>query len=180
MGCAAPLLSASTQDAPTPIPQDLVGSYVAPADQSDQVFTRHGLRAIFPVVHRKPLLVVAWRTDDPDSLESAVPAAPERAQQFAGDLVPLFVERSGRGIEEMLRVVCRRRWLCPDALWTCEPPTGFGVMPSPSFVLTSMGHKLCRGGPSALANLFRKLAKEHAWTQAAERALVYARLVQDD
>ena len=122
-----------------PIPKDLIGSYVAPADQSDQVFNRHGLRAIYQVVHRRPLLVVSWRADDPASLD-AVPAALALAQRHPDDLVPVFVERSGRGFEEMLRVACRQRWLCSDALWTCELPTGFGVMPAASFVLTSVGH----------------------------------------
>jgi len=140
LASATSALAARAQDAPrAPIPKDLVGNYVAPAEQSDQVFNRHGLRAIYQLIHRRPLLVVSWRADDPASLEHGVPAALELAQQHP-DLVPVFVERSGRGFEEMLRVVCRQRWLCSDALWTCELPAGFGVMPAPSFVLTSMGH----------------------------------------
>jgi hypothetical protein len=126
---------------PAPIPKDLVGSFVAPPDQSDLVFNRHGLRAIYQLVHRKPLLVVSWRADDPASLERAVPAALELAQRYPDDLMPLFVERSGRSFDDMLRVACRQRWLCSDALWTCEQPAGLEVMPAPSFVLTSIWHR---------------------------------------
>jgi len=140
LALATAVSAAPSQEAPpAPIPKDLVGSYVAPADQSDQVFSRHGVRATYQLVYRKPLLVVSWRADDPASLERAVPAALELAQRHPDDLVPLFVERSGRSFDDMLRVVCRQRWLCADALWTCELPAGLEVMPAPSFVLTSMG-----------------------------------------
>ena len=63
------------------------------------------MRAIYQLVYRTPLLVVSWRADDPASLERAVPAALELGQRHPDDLVPVFVERSGRGFDEMLRVV---------------------------------------------------------------------------
>ena len=131
--------AAGAQDAPpAPVPTDLVGQHVAPADQSDRVFNRHGLKAISQLVYRRPLLVVSWRADDPASLDRAVPAALALAERYRDDLALLCVERSGLSFEDMLHVVCSRRWLCADALWTCELPAGLEVMPSASFVLTSM------------------------------------------
>jgi hypothetical protein len=139
---AAPLAAARAQQAPpvpaAPIPTDLVGNHVAPADQSDQIFNRHGLRVIYQLLYRRPLLIVSWRADDAASLDRAVPAALALKERYGDDLVLLCVERSGRSLADMLRVVCARRWLCADALWTCELPAGLEVMPSPSFVLTSM------------------------------------------
>lgn len=136
---AAPPARTCAQAAPpAPIPTDLVGNRVAPADQSDQIFNHHGLRAMYQLVYRRPLLVVSWRADDAASLDRAVPAALALKERYGDDLALLCVERSGRSLADMLRVVCARRWLCADALWTCELPDGLAVMPSPSFVLTSM------------------------------------------
>ena len=139
LATAARAQGAPTQ--PAAIPTDLIGNFVSPPDRSDQVFNRHGLQAIYQLVYRRPLLVVSWRADDPASLERAVPAALELKERFGDDLALLCVERSGRPFADMLRVVCARRWLCPDALWTCEVPAGLEVMPSPSFVLTSLEHR---------------------------------------
>lgn len=139
---AAPPSAARAQQAqaapPAPIPTDLVGNRVAPADQSDQIFNRHGLRAIYQLIYRRPLLVVSWRADDEASLDRAVPAALALKERYGDDLVLLCVERSGRSFADMLHFVGQRRWLCADALWTCELPAGLEAMPSPSFVLTSM------------------------------------------
>jgi len=114
-----------------------VGSLLVLPSQSKTIYNAWGVKAIYLLTERRPLLVVSWRLDEAASVEQAVPAALELQELCGEDLAVVFVERSGLDDLEMLRRVADRHWLCGLALWTSDDLPGTDTGKTPSFVLAA-------------------------------------------
>jgi hypothetical protein len=141
----APAPAPAPQPAPQPAPPtplaaraDVLGELVEFPRIAHAVYNRFGFKTL--LAHRQPLLVISWRADDEVCSKQVVPAALQLQEQYGEDLVVLFIERSGLSQLDMLRFVAGRRWLCGDAMWTCEPLPHTDTGSTPSFVVTTVWH----------------------------------------